>query len=163
MTPWQLAKETEHSHQRAFFAWANCAATYGFIWASNPDAYSIKTRQAMGRVLRVSQSQLTFMFAIPNGGKRDALTGAMMKAEGVKRGAPDVMLPVTGLAKAGLFLEFKKPSAKPKKTGAGGVREEQSDYHTFLRSQHYRVEVVYSWIEAANVVMEYMGERLRIP
>ena len=81
-----------------------------------------------------------------------------MKAEGVKSGAPDVLLPVTN-SFAGLFLEFKKPSAKPKKAGAGGVREEQSEYHTFLRSQHYRVEVVYSWIEAANMVMDYMGYR----
>jgi hypothetical protein len=46
-----------------------------------------------------------FWYAIPNGGKRDAISGARLKAEGVQPGAPDLgfVLPF-GLA---AFLEIK--------------------------------------------------------
>lgn len=46
-----------------------------------------------------------FWYAIPNGGKRDVITAARMKAEGVQPGAPDLgfVLPF-GLA---AFLEIK--------------------------------------------------------
>lgn len=42
-------------------------------------------------------------FAIPNGGNRDAITGAIMKAEGVKRGVPDIYIPEWRL-----WIEFKR-------------------------------------------------------
>lgn len=49
--------------------------------------------------------QQAFWYAIPNGGKRDVITAARMKAEGVQPGAPDLgfVLPF-GLA---AFLEIK--------------------------------------------------------
>jgi hypothetical protein len=49
--------------------------------------------------------QSAFWYAIPNGGKRDAIAGARLKAEGVVPGAPDLgfVLPF-GLA---AFLEIK--------------------------------------------------------
>lgn len=33
------------------------------------------------------------MYAIPNGGRRDAITGARLKAEGVLAGVPDIFWP----------------------------------------------------------------------
>ena len=36
-----------------------------------------------------------WLHAIPNGGNRSAVTGARLKAEGVKRGIPDLFLPFT--------------------------------------------------------------------
>lgn len=50
---------------------------------------------------------LRLMFAIPNGGARDAITGAMLKAEGVKPGVPDIFLPVPVNGFHGLFVEMK--------------------------------------------------------
>lgn len=44
-------------------------------------------------------------FAIPNGGKRDRITGAIMKREGVKAGVPDIAIVRNGGAVA--FIEVK--------------------------------------------------------
>lgn len=169
MTPWDLAKESEHSHQRAFFAWANSVADYGFDIANNPAAYTKATREALFEYASLNYTprpELKFMFAIPNGGVRDGITAGKLKAEGVKPGVPDVFLPVVaGWFKYhapdqvyyGLFLEFKKPSLKPKSdTALGGVKSAQSDYHAFLERQGYLVCVVYSWLEAREMVMRYL-------
>ena len=45
-----------------------------------------------------------FAFAVPNGGARDAKTGAKLKSEGVKPGVPDIALVING---APHFLELK--------------------------------------------------------
>ena len=42
-------------------------------------------------------------FAIPNGGNRDSITGAIMKAEGVQPGVPDIYIPPWRL-----WIEFKR-------------------------------------------------------
>ena len=52
-------KLTEHRIQAGLFKWAKLASAH--------------------------HPELTLLFAIPNGGARDPITGAMLKAEGVKR------------------------------------------------------------------------------
>jgi hypothetical protein len=54
---------------------------------------------------KYAKPQYCFWYAIPNGGKRDVITAARLKAEGVQPGAPDLgfVLPF-GLA---AFLEIK--------------------------------------------------------
>ena len=65
ITPEQLAANpSEHSQQAALFCWA---------------------AQHVGSI-----PELALLFAIPNGGKRDKITGARMRAEGVKPGVPDI-------------------------------------------------------------------------
>lgn len=46
-------------------------------------------------------------FAIPNGGKRDAITAALLKKQGVLSGAWDLFLSVPSNGFGGLFLEAK--------------------------------------------------------
>jgi hypothetical protein len=46
-------------------------------------------------------------FAIPNGGKRSKVTAAILKAEGVRAGVFDTMLPVPMHGRPGFWLEFK--------------------------------------------------------
>ncbi len=46
-------------------------------------------------------------FAIPNGGRRDKITGAILKREGVKAGVPDIAIVRDGGSVA--FLEVKAP------------------------------------------------------
>lgn len=167
MTPWELAKDSESSHQKALFAWANCAARYGFDVAGSVLGYSEKDRAMISALVRLASPvpALDWLFAIPNGGKRDPITAARMKAEGVKAGVPDIMLPVSrgwfqyhapDQIWTGLFIELKKPSAKPKRSGAGGVAENQSEWHAYLVSQGYRVVVAYGWEDAAKAIQEYM-------
>ena len=47
------------------------------------------------------------IFAIPNGGQRNAATGARLKAEGVVPGVPDLFIPAWGL-----FIEMKTLTGK---------------------------------------------------
>jgi hypothetical protein len=47
-------------------------------------------------------------FAIPNGGKRNRITAAILKAEGVKAGVFDTFLPVPMHGRPGFWLEFKQ-------------------------------------------------------
>lgn len=44
------------------------------------------------------------VFAVPNGGRRDRVTGARLKAEGVRAGAPDMVLAHRGIT---AFIEVK--------------------------------------------------------
>jgi len=47
------------------------------------------------------------LFAIPNGGHRDIRTAARLKAEGVKRGVPDLFLSIPRGGYNGLYIEMK--------------------------------------------------------
>lgn len=47
---------------------------------------------------------------VPNGGRRDARTGAMLKRQGVRPGAPDLLFWHRGCAFA---LELKAPNGRP--------------------------------------------------
>lgn len=49
------------------------------------------------------------LFAVPNGGRRDAKTGAMMKYEGVLRGISDLILLIPKKGYASLCIEMKTP------------------------------------------------------
>jgi hypothetical protein len=75
--------------------------------------------------------QSAYWFAIPNGGKRDAISGARLKAEGVRPGAPDLgfVLP-TGLA---AFLEIK--AAK----GRQSVQQEFTEHQINALGGRYAV------------------------
>lgn len=44
------------------------------------------------------------VFAVPNGSKRDAITGAILKSEGVQAGAPDLVFACRGIIG---FIEVK--------------------------------------------------------
>lgn len=49
------------------------------------------------------------LFAVPNGGRRDVVTGTKLKAEGVVAGVADLILLVTNKAFGALLIEMKKP------------------------------------------------------
>lgn len=102
------------------------------------------------------------LFAIPNGRRKGAITGATLKREGVRKGVPDLMLAVRGgeIVRAperkeaiygerhALFLELK--------TLTGIVTPEQKEYHAVLAAQGYRVVVVRSLIEGINAITTYL-------
>lgn len=101
--------------------------------------------------------QLALLFAVPNGGRRDAREAARLKGTGVKAGVPDLLLPygyeiiANGLRGHcnGLAIEMK--SAK------GRVTPEQSKWHDMLRGAGWQVNVCRSWMEAREVICAYLG------
>lgn len=51
------------------------------------------------------------LFAIPNGGRRDAVTGAKLKEEGATSGVSDLILLKSNRFYGGLCIEMKKPGS----------------------------------------------------
>ena len=51
--------------------------------------------------------ELALLYHIPNGGKRDRIVAAKLKAQGVKPGVPDLCLPVPRGKYHGLYIEMK--------------------------------------------------------
>lgn len=89
------------------------------------------------------------LFAIANGGFRHITIARRMKAEGVKRGVPDLMLPFPHGGNAGLFIELKK------RVG-GVVSKEQGEWREYLSSVGYCVRVCEGWEVAKDAILEYL-------
>lgn len=88
------------------------------------------------------------LFAIPNGGHRHIAVASKLKAEGVRKGVPDLMLPVANPPYHGLFIEMK---VKPNKAS-----KEQLEWISKLTEQGYKASVCYSWTEAIETIKHYL-------
>ena len=92
------------------------------------------------------------LFAIPNGMRKGAITGAILKREGVRKGVPDLFLAVVGpdlrASAMGLFLELKTPT--------GIVSPEQKEYHAILADQGYKVVVCRTLADGINQITLYL-------
>ncbi len=81
-------------------------------------------------LMAASRPELLAMFAIPNGGAREAVTGTILKKEGVSAGVPDIFLAVARGKYNGLFIEMKRK--------CGGVFSvAQKQWAERLRAQGY--------------------------
>jgi hypothetical protein len=121
--PWKIAKTpTEHAQQVAVFVWA---AQQFQRWP-----------------------ELRLMFAIPNGGERNKIVAANLKAEGVRRHVPDIFLPVPRAYYHGLFIEMKKKG--------GHVDPGQADLHKKLIAKGYGAIVCWSFEEAIKIIENYL-------
>lgn len=85
---------------------------------------------------------------MPNGGRRDAVTGARLKAEGVRAGVPDLCLPYPSGRWHGLYIELKAPG--------GSASPEQRRWLEALRACGYRAELCVGWQAAADVLTDYL-------
>ena len=94
--------------------------------------------------------ELELLHAIPNGGARDRITGARLKAEGVLAGMPDLCLPVPRGPWAGLYIELKRPD------GRGQLTKAQQHVICKLRAVGHRVEVCKGWLAARDVILDYL-------
>lgn len=119
---------TEHGEQVALFAWA---------------AYQIRCGGARAK-------ELDYLFAVHNQGHGDAIRGAHAKAEGVKKGVSDLLLPVPGPGGAGLWLEMKKRKG-------GSESAEQKEWGAAMRERGYAYCCVRGWREAASVLTMWLG------
>lgn len=90
------------------------------------------------------------LFAIPNGGARDPLTGAKLKREGVRRGALDLMLAKPVQPYSGLFIEMKVGDNKP--------TPDQQDFIRYLTSAGYKACVHWSADSAIAEIIGYLGK-----
>jgi hypothetical protein len=92
---------------------------------------------------------LNLLFAIPNGGDRHPVVAAKLKAEGVKKGVPDLCLPVARHGCHGLYVEMKR-------VRGGAVSAEQDWWHAQLDAEGYRVVVCRGWLAARDALCDYL-------
>lgn len=92
--------------------------------------------------------ELRLLHHIPNGGKREARTAINLKREGVKAGVPDICLPVARGEYHGLYIELK--------AGKNKTSSRQEEWIKLLIEQGYYVKVCYGWLEARDVIEEYL-------
>lgn len=92
---------------------------------------------------------LEWMFHIPNGGSRPKGEAAHLQLQGVKRGVPDVILPVPCGTYHGLAIEMKR--LKGSKTAP-----EQIAWNEYLNSVGYKAVFANCWWEAAQHIIDYL-------
>lgn len=103
------------------------------------------------RWFRLQYSKWAFLlFAIPNGGKRNAITAAKLKAEGVVAGVPDLFLAIPCGGYSGLFIEMKNGKK-------GRLSESQESMIKELRAVGYRVEICRDFECFCSAVGDYLG------
>lgn len=117
---------SEHQHQSALFRWAEIS----------------------------NIPELDLMYAIPNGGHRNKAVAAKLKKEGVKKGVPDIHLPVARGGFHGLYIELKKP--KDTKSGAGKATKEQLDWQIKLNAHGYLTVICIGWEKAKETIESYL-------
>lgn len=115
-------RSSEHEEQVALFGWAAFAS--------------------------VRWPELALLHAVPNGGHRNKVVAARLKGEGVKRGVPDICLPVARGGFHGLYVELKAVG--------GQLSSEQKAWITALRAQGYCAEVCVGWHAARAVIEDYI-------
>jgi len=88
------------------------------------------------------------LFAIPNGGKRSIGVARKMKAEGVKKGVPDLFFALPNDGYHGLFIEMK--------SATGSLSSDQKMYLKMLHQNGYRVEVCKSFDNFKVAIESYL-------
>jgi hypothetical protein len=105
---------------------------------------------ALMRLVKLHEARwpaLRWLFAVPNGGARNKVAGAKLKAEGTRRGVPDYLWPQRSGSYVGLALELKAKG--------GRVEPAQRDWLAHLEAQGWRCVVAYGADEAWAAIREY--------
>lgn len=117
-------------------------------------ASEAKHQQAVFRwsqqpTVRSKWPELALLHHIKNETREGAAQVAVDKAMGVKRGAPDLCLPVARDRYHGLYIELK--------TETGRTSEAQKWWGEKLLEQGYMFEVCHGWESAVGVLEWYLS------
>ena len=89
------------------------------------------------------------LFAVPNGGRRDARTGAILKAEGVHAGVSDLLLLCPNKSFHGLCIEMKKTD--------GYQRPSQKEWQQAVEEQGYKYIVCRTIDDFISGINDYLN------
>lgn len=93
------------------------------------------------------------LFSVPNGSYLGSgfYAASTLKSEGMRPGAPDLMLAAPTPAFSGLFIEMKK-------IGGKAPSPEQTAFVEYLQSVGYSASVQYGAANAIKVIEEYLAD-----
>jgi hypothetical protein len=89
------------------------------------------------------------MFHIPNGGLRNKPVAVRLTAEGVRRGVPDICLPVARGGFHGLYIELKRREKWK-------ISDEQENWLKALAKEGYSAFVCFGCEEAKATIEAYL-------
>jgi hypothetical protein len=98
-------------------------------------------------------SHLRWLHASANGGARSKSVAGKLKASGVKRGVPDLSLPVPSRGYHGLYIELKSPQALPSDQKP---RAEQIAWLGHLEHAGYHAVCAVGWEQARDIILDYL-------
>lgn len=108
--------------------------------------------------IRPAYPLIDLIYHVPNGGSRGAdarsakITGAMMNALGVKKGTPDLCLPIPFQGYGALYIEMKKPKD-------GALSKDQMQRIKMLAQAGNAVAVVDDWVAGYWLIHSYLYSR----
>ena len=102
--------------------------------------------------IRQEHPDLKLLYHVPNERKCTPQQGAALKRMGVKKGVPDLCLPVARHGQHGLYIEMKSTAKTAR------VAPEQEWWVEKLLAQGYAVAICRGWEAAKKVILEYMEE-----
>ena len=88
---------------------------------------------------------------IPNEGKRSISYAAKLKRMGLRKGFPDLFVPIAKEGKHGLFIEMKY--------GNGKTSKDQQRWIGLLTREGYLCRVCYGFDSAIKVINEYLRKK----
>ena len=95
------------------------------------------------------------LFAIPNGAKRDFLTGKFYVREGLTKGVADCFLSVMSGGYGGVWIEFKSKTGKQS--------PEQKDFELAQLSSGYAYWIIRDFDSFRKAVQVYLEKDMIIP
>lgn len=99
--------------------------------------------------VRQRYPELALLFHVPNE-RSDKVQASILKKMGVKRGVPDLFLPVPTGQYHGLFIEMKTPT--------GRISDDQLWWIEHLKANGYACHVCRGWKAASEVLLWYLGQ-----
>ena len=129
-----MRNNLEHCEQKALIQWADM--------------------QPLARYTLKAGHIGDYLAAIPNGGNRSALTGAILKSEGVRAGFPDMILTLPNNKYHSLFIELKA------KTKTARVSDSQKIWLERLNGCGYLAQVAYGFEEAKQLIEDYLTNKV---
>lgn len=93
--------------------------------------------------------ELQYLFHVPNGHLRDERIGARLKRAGVKKGVPDLWLPVPKGPYHGLIIELKRDEKS-------ATSPEQRKWIAALNDMGYRAEICIGLENARMTILNYL-------
>lgn len=94
--------------------------------------------------------ELKLLYHIPNEGKRSKFTGGKLVAEGLRKGVPDICLPVARGRYHGLYIELKRLKG-------GRTSPEQKQWLSDLQAVGHRAVVCNGWVAAKTEIENYLS------
>ena len=93
------------------------------------------------------------LFAIPNGGARHVAVAAKLKAEGVRKGVPDLELRVSRNGFHALWIEMKHGKNRP--------TLEQVEFMKWQEEEGAKCVTCWNWQDAAKEIEVYLSNATR--